>query len=304
MKKKIIRLSVLLSPLLMTAQVGVNTTDPKGTFHVDGNSDNGTTTNFMQQLNDFVVKKDGKVGIGTTNPIDLLTIVGNGDADVNVGLFSNGNKAQAIAYHNVLFDGTPNLPQVVSKYRSIAAFEGYAYMQPLTQPNLLSSVVMRTGRISGGEIWFGTSPTNTGNYANHYNSSIDNNGNMGIGVDPTIRTAKTRLEVNGVISSTPQTLTTKGSQITSTVVSVQPAVQNDDFILPNPTSVPGAIIFVRNTTTRTAEITTPAGEIVDASKVSGASNLFLVGLDNDPSKTKTVMFVSDGSNWTAFRASN
>ncbi|MDH6252263.1 hypothetical protein M2347_001990 [Chryseobacterium sp. H1D6B] len=304
MKKKIIRLSVLLSPLLMTAQVGVNTTDPKGTFHVDGNKDNGTTANFMQQLNDFVVKKDGKVGIGTTNPIDLLTIVGNGDADVNVGLFSNGNKDQAIAFHNVLFDGTPDAPQLVSKYRSIAAFEGYAYMQPLTQPNLLSSIVMRTGRNSGGEIWFGTSPTNTGNYANHYNSSIDNNGNMGIGVDPTLRTAKTRLEVNGVISSTPQILTSSGSKITSTVVSVQPAVQDDDFILPNPTAAPGAIIFVRNITTTTAEIITPAGEIIDASKIGGASNLYLVGLDNHPSKTKTVMFVSDGTNWTAFKASN
>jgi len=304
MKKKIIRLSVLVLPLVATAQVGVNTSDPKATFHIDGNKDNGTTTNLMQQLNDFVVTKEGKVGIGTTTPIDLLTMVGNGNADVNMGLFTNGSTDQAIAYHNALFDGTPAAPQTVGTSRSITAFEGYAYNQSFTAPNLMSSVVMRTGRNAGGEIWFGTSPTNTGNYVNHYNSSIDNNGNMGIGVDPTVRTAKTKLEVNGVISSTPQTLTSNGSQITSTVVSVQPSVQDDDFILPNPTAVPGAIIFVRNITTTTAEIVTPAGQIIDASSIGGANNLYMIGSNNHSSKTKTVMFVSDGSNWTAFKPSN
>lgn len=304
MKKKIIKLSVLLSPLLITAQVGINTSDPKAMFHIDGNKDNGTTANFLQQLNDFVVTKDGKVGIGTTTPIDLLTMVGNGNADVNIGLFSNGNKSQAIAYHNALFDGTPVFPQTVGTFRSITAFEGYAYNQNLTKPNLMSSVVMRTGRTTGGEIWFGTSPTNTGNYVNHYNSSIDNNGNMGVGVDPTIRTAKSRLEVNGVISSTPQTLTGSGSQITSTVVSVQPAAQNDNYVLPNPTAVPGAIIFVRNITTTTAQITTPVGQIIDASKIGGTASLSMIGSDSDPSKTKTMMLVSDGFNWTAFKPSN
>ncbi|WP_261509837.1 hypothetical protein [Chryseobacterium paludis] len=304
MKKKIFRISALLFPLLVTAQVGVNTSDPKAMFHIDGNRDNGTTANFMQQLNDFVVTKDGKVGIGTTTPIDLLTMVGNGNADVNIGLFTNGNKGQAIAYHNTLFDGTPITPQTVGTSRSITAFEGYAYNQNFTKPNLISSVVMRTGRNVGGEIWFGTSTTNTGNYTNHYNSSIDNNGNMGIGVDPTIRTAKSRLEVNGVISSTPQTLISSGAQITSTVVSLQPAAQNDNYILPSPKTAPGAIIFVRNITTITAQITTLVGQIIDASKIGGNTNFSMIGSDSDPSKTKTVMLVSDGFNWTVFKPSN
>jgi hypothetical protein len=303
MKNKVLLL--LFCPLIYSSQVGINTTNPKGIFHIDGAKDNSAVSTPTQELNDFFVKSDGKVGIGTADPIDLLSIAGQGDADINVGLFSGTNTSQSIAYHNVMTGGTPAAPTVVGNGRSIAAFEGYAYNVAAAAPNLLGSLVLRTGRNGGGEVWFGTSPSNSSNYANHYNSSIDKDGNFGIGVDPTVRTANTKLEVNGVISSTPQTLTANGSNITSTVVNVNPAANDDDFFLPSPAASPGAIIFVRNiSNTNTAEIRTNVGTIINASNVGGLSNFFMVGLDNNAAKTKTVMFVSDGFNWTAFKPSN
>ena len=52
------------------AQVGINTTAPQGTFHIDGAKDNSPATapTVAQQANDFIIKADGKVGIGTISP--------------------------------------------------------------------------------------------------------------------------------------------------------------------------------------------------------------------------------------------
>ncbi|AZA52146.1 hypothetical protein EG348_03560 [Chryseobacterium sp. G0201] len=54
----------------MFAQVGIGTANPQATFHVDGAKDNSLTgvPSETQQSNDFVVKKDGSVGIGTDIP--------------------------------------------------------------------------------------------------------------------------------------------------------------------------------------------------------------------------------------------
>lgn len=69
MKKLFYSLSVVM-PGLFFAQVGVNTVKPQGVFHVDGAKDNPATAepDAAQQSNDFVVKNDGTVGIGTTAP--------------------------------------------------------------------------------------------------------------------------------------------------------------------------------------------------------------------------------------------
>ncbi|CAI8704152.1 hypothetical protein [Chryseobacterium sp. IT-36CA2] len=59
------------------SQVGINTTNPQGTFHVDGAKDNASTgaPTVSQQANDFVVTSAGNVGIGTVSPTNKLEIV-------------------------------------------------------------------------------------------------------------------------------------------------------------------------------------------------------------------------------------
>ncbi|MDO3426574.1 hypothetical protein QWT87_16970 [Chryseobacterium sp. APV1] len=66
----------ILLPLLSFSQVGVNNANPQGTFHVDGAKDNPAlgVPSASQQLNDFTVANDGKVGIGTSTPNTKLTI--------------------------------------------------------------------------------------------------------------------------------------------------------------------------------------------------------------------------------------
>lgn len=63
------------------AQVGINTENPQGIFHVDGAKDNPPvgTPAPDKQLNDFIVSSTGMVGIGTINSTAKLTV----DSGVN-----------------------------------------------------------------------------------------------------------------------------------------------------------------------------------------------------------------------------
>ncbi|GAA5084860.1 hypothetical protein GCM10023210_05110 [Chryseobacterium ginsengisoli] len=76
MKKKLILICSLVTFSASFAQVGVNTTNPQGIFHVDGAKDNNSTgaPNAAQQVNDFVVTSSGNVGIGTTTPASKMEI--------------------------------------------------------------------------------------------------------------------------------------------------------------------------------------------------------------------------------------
>jgi hypothetical protein len=58
----------------LSGQVGINTQFPQGTFHVDGNSDNVANQTISMQNNDFLIKFDGKVGMGTDDPTAKLHI--------------------------------------------------------------------------------------------------------------------------------------------------------------------------------------------------------------------------------------
>ncbi|CAM2885487.1 hypothetical protein DRF59_08065 [Chryseobacterium flavum] len=74
--KKIIILSGILFSNLVFSQVGINTPNPQGSFHVDGAKDNVSTgvPTIVQQSNDFTVLSNGNVGVGTVTPSNKLDI--------------------------------------------------------------------------------------------------------------------------------------------------------------------------------------------------------------------------------------
>ena len=77
MKKNITLLAFLFFLVSAYSQVGINTVNPKATFHIDGAKDNPATgaISTSQQANDFVVTSAGNVGIGTISPSKKLEII-------------------------------------------------------------------------------------------------------------------------------------------------------------------------------------------------------------------------------------
>lgn len=60
----------MFTSVLSFAQIGINTSNPQSSFHVDGAKDNPPVgePSLAQQANDFVITASGNTGIGTTIP--------------------------------------------------------------------------------------------------------------------------------------------------------------------------------------------------------------------------------------------
>lgn len=74
--KKIVILSGIVFSNLIFSQVGINTPNPQGSFHVDGAKDNISTgvPTVGQQSNDFIILSNGNIGVGTVSPANKLDI--------------------------------------------------------------------------------------------------------------------------------------------------------------------------------------------------------------------------------------
>mgnify|MGYP003618222118 CR=1 FL=1 len=88
MKRITISLCILGFALTAKAQVGVNTTNPRGIFNVDGSQNNTNTTVpatvVAESKDDVVVEAGGNVGIGTSDPTVKLEIQTGGIATAPV----------------------------------------------------------------------------------------------------------------------------------------------------------------------------------------------------------------------------
>lgn len=75
MKKIYVSLFSLIS-FAISAQIGVNTSNPQGVFNVDGQKNNPATgvPSQAQQQDDFVVTQAGRVGVGTIVPTTKLEV--------------------------------------------------------------------------------------------------------------------------------------------------------------------------------------------------------------------------------------
>ncbi|MBF0577218.1 hypothetical protein [Dysgonomonas sp. GY617] len=75
MKKIIFLLTGVLLIGLSHAQVGINTKTPLGTFHIDPQNDTNTT-GTVGTSDDIIITPDGKMGVGTLNPMANFDVNG------------------------------------------------------------------------------------------------------------------------------------------------------------------------------------------------------------------------------------
>lgn len=130
MKKHLFITLLVISSSLVYSQVGINTPNPLGSFHVDGGKDNPLTglPSAMQSANDMVVDAYGKVGIGTVIPTAQLEINGNNstglikivDGNQGVGKVLTSDTDGLATWKDSVTDTTGSLIKKI-KYEGAAA---------------------------------------------------------------------------------------------------------------------------------------------------------------------------------------
>lgn len=82
----------------LSAQSGINTANPQGSFHIDADKDNNLSgaPTLAQQGNDFMITSAGNVGIGTTTP-NTKVEVNSGTANTSGFRFTNLTSATPVS---------------------------------------------------------------------------------------------------------------------------------------------------------------------------------------------------------------
>ena len=135
MKKLTISLCILGFALTAKAQVGVNTTYPRGVFNVDATKNNTNTTTpatvTTESTDDVVVDATGKVGIGTATPTNKLEINTTG---ANTGIkLPNGASSGKVLVSDI--DGNGVWQSSAVQYQTILASSGNTLWFNFTAPN-------------------------------------------------------------------------------------------------------------------------------------------------------------------------
>jgi hypothetical protein len=76
MKKIVSIISLFVLGTAASAQIGINTSNPQTSFHVDGAKDNSASgiPSTAQQANDVVITQQGRLGVGTITPTNNLEV--------------------------------------------------------------------------------------------------------------------------------------------------------------------------------------------------------------------------------------
>ncbi|PWN58320.1 tail fiber domain-containing protein [Chryseobacterium viscerum] len=105
MKKNVTILSAILCFGSAFSQVGINTQNPLGIFHVDGSKDNPNTgvPNATQQSNDLIMLNNGYIGIGNVLPKQQLHIT---QLNATSGITNSFISGIAITGNSTAFDAS------------------------------------------------------------------------------------------------------------------------------------------------------------------------------------------------------
>ena len=107
------------------------------------------------------------------------------------------------------------------------------------------------------------------------------------------------LDINGNLSVKAITLTGTGSATLisdGVYISVNPQATNQEFQLPSAPSYPGRVYIIRNiNNTYTAMLTASVGMLFPKNSTTGSTQVYMY-----ENNSRSVIVVSDGSNWTYF----
>ncbi|NML71359.1 hypothetical protein HHL23_16340 [Chryseobacterium sp. RP-3-3] len=91
MKKNFVLIILALSFNVAFSQVGINTPNPRGILHTDGQKDNPTSGSSFtpaQQMNDVLITSTGRIGVGTINPAVKVDARNSGNGAIGFGTSS------------------------------------------------------------------------------------------------------------------------------------------------------------------------------------------------------------------------
>ncbi len=118
-----------------------------------------------------------------------------------------------------------------------------------------------------------------------------------VGINTT--TPLSTLDINGNVSLKTVTLTGSGSATLindGVYISIAPQATDQEFRLPNAVTYPGRIYIIRNIqNTVTAKLTSAGGLLFPKGSTTGSTEIYM--WENN---RRSVIVVSDGSNWTYF----
>lgn len=108
--KKITLLTLLTVSVCVYSQVGIETANPQGVFHVDPLKNNPVVLppDASQSADDFIVDNSGNTGIGTVTPVQKLQIIGD-DVKHPIVLTNSPNLASGIHLEQLAIDDSGNV---------------------------------------------------------------------------------------------------------------------------------------------------------------------------------------------------
>lgn len=216
----------------------------------------------------MTLSRSGNLGLGITEPTTRLSVVGGGSANPN----TTGNTQSAGHY---------------ARFRDA------------------SNLVLDMGGNGSGGNWMQSTDA-TGLHMNYALRLNPNGGNVGIGTGTAAPTSTltvggtTAVAVrSGIVGGASGGATLLGTY-SGTYLGLAPANNAADYALPDPTTCPGRIYYIRNNSSgQAAYLTLEAYAAGSRELYSGnGSGGFQFYTLNPNSNGKTIMCISDGVNWT------